>query len=95
MSVYYVYILQSSKDRHYIGYTSNLPQRISQHNRKHNGFTGIENEVWEILLTMGFPDKHAAMKMEQKLKSFKNSQKAIEFLKRILVQSTPTKSGGS
>jgi putative endonuclease len=95
MPNYFVYILQSDKDRHYIGYTSNLSQRILQHNRKHKGFTFGKNETWDLLLSMEFSDKISAMKMEQYIKSFKNSQKAIDYLKLKIVQSTPTKSGGS
>ena len=85
MPNYFVYILQSAKDRHYIGYTSNLSQRILQHNRKHKGFTSGKNETWDLLLSMEFSDKISAMKMEQYIKSFKNSQKAIDYLKSKIV----------
>ncbi|MBI2416537.1 MAG: GIY-YIG nuclease family protein [Ignavibacteriales bacterium] len=37
--MFIVYLLQSTKERHYIGFTSNLQQRLSQHNRKHHGST--------------------------------------------------------
>jgi len=78
MSIYFVYILRSDKGRHYIGYTSNLPQRLSQHKRKHKGFTGTK-ESWEILISHEMPDKASAMKLEKYLKSLKNSLKAIVF----------------
>ena len=95
MPVYHVYILQSNKDRHYIGYTSNLSQRISQHNRKHKGFTNVKNEIWNLLVSMEFTDKNSAMNMEKKLKAFNDSQKAITYIRIKIVQSIPTKSGGS
>jgi putative endonuclease len=79
MSTYYVYILCSNKGRHYIGYTSNLPQRIAQHNRKHKGFTGT-TEKWELAVSKEIPDKSAAMVLEKQLKSFKNSKRAIDYL---------------
>jgi putative endonuclease len=95
MQSYFVYILRSDKGRHYIGYTSNLSQRLSQHNRKHKGFTGTKNESWELLHSLELIDKISAIELEKHLKSFKNSSKAIDYLTRLLVQSTPTKSEGS
>ncbi len=93
MQDYFVYILQSDKNRHYIGCTSNLEQRISQHNRKHKGFTGT-TETWSVLISYKTVDKNSAMKLEKYLKSLKNWLKAKEYLAQ-LVQSTPTKSEGS
>ena len=84
MNKYNVYILKSSKGRHYIGYTSNLPQRIAQHNRKHKGFTGTA-EQWEIECLIECQDKMDAVNLESKLKSFKNAVKAIEHLKKLIV----------
>ncbi|MCL5027680.1 MAG: GIY-YIG nuclease family protein, partial [Bacteroidetes bacterium] len=49
MPKYYVYILRSSGGRYYIGFTSNLTRRISQHNKKHKGFTGRSSETWELV----------------------------------------------
>ena len=80
MPTYYVYILGSDKGRHYIGYTSNLEQRLAQHNRKHSGFTAT-TEKWGIIAFKEFPDKSLAMVLEKQLKSFKNSQKALDYLK--------------
>lgn len=81
MNKYYVYILKSSKGRHYIGYTSNLPQRLVQHNRKHKGFTSRE-EHWEVEFFVECSDKMEAVNLESKLKSFKNSTKALEYLQK-------------
>jgi putative endonuclease len=40
-----VYILFSeTKNRYYIGYTSNLEERIIRHNQKSKGFTGNIND---------------------------------------------------
>ena len=81
MNKYYVYILQSDKGRHYIGYTSNLDQRLSQHNRKHKGFTGKEENGWELVCFVEVNEKMKAIELEKKLKSFKNSAKAIIYLR--------------
>ncbi|MHB8581102.1 MAG: GIY-YIG nuclease family protein [Ignavibacteriaceae bacterium] len=83
MQKYFVYILQSNRNRRYIGYTSNLSQRLAQHNRKHKGFTGT-NEIWEVLLSIELLYKNSAMKLEKYLKSLKNSTKAIEYLYKII-----------
>ncbi|MFA7420842.1 MAG: GIY-YIG nuclease family protein [Melioribacteraceae bacterium] len=94
MQSFFVYILRSDRNRHYIGYTSNLEQRILQHNRRHKGFTAT-SEKWEILISYQLHDKSAAIKLEKYLKSLKNSIKAVSYLESLLVQSTPTKSEGS
>ena len=80
MQKYYVYILQSSGGRYYIGFTSDLARRLSQHNKKHKGYTGRKSEEWTLVSSLELPDKLAALEMEKHLKSFKNSSKAIEYL---------------
>ena len=77
-----VYILISDKGRRYIGSTSNLEQRISQHNRKHKGFTGT-TEKWELEIAVECRSINEARKLESKLKSLKNSSKAIDYLKKV------------
>ena len=79
MSLFYVYMLQSSRNRHYIGYTSNLSQRIAQHNRKHKGFTGT-SEIWEIKCYAEFANKIEAMAFEKKLKELKNFRLAEKYI---------------
>jgi len=83
MQKYYVYILISNKSRRYIGYTSNLEQRLSQHNRKHHGFTGTD-EVWQIEIVKECETKEEAMTLEKYLKSMKNARKAAAYLRRIV-----------
>jgi len=80
MQNYFVYILISSKGRHYIGYTSNLPQRLAQHNRKHKGFTGT-TENWEVEYFVEICNKKEAMNLEAELKKLKNADKALKYLK--------------
>ena len=80
---FYVYVLKSNKGRYYIGYTSNLQQRIEQHNWKHRGFTGGQSEIWQLFMSKEFATKHEAMSMEKYLKSLKNSKKAIDYLEKL------------
>jgi putative endonuclease len=51
---YLVYIAFSlSKNKYYIGYTSNLEERLERHNQKSKGFTGSEND-WDIVYSEFF-----------------------------------------
>lgn len=84
MKKHWVYILISDRGRRYIGSTSNLEQRISQHSRKHKGFTGTR-EAWELEIAVECESILDARGLESKLKSFKNSTKAIEYLKKAQV----------
>ena len=69
---FFVYILESTSNRHYIGYTSNLEQRVYQHNRKHKGYTHSKTEDWYVIAQREFADKKSAMEYERYLKSLKN-----------------------
>jgi putative endonuclease len=65
-----VYVLYSSHyAKIYVGYTSNLPQRILSNNElATKGYT-IKFRPWEIIHTEVFEEKSAAMKREKELKS--------------------------
>jgi len=80
---YYVYILKSNRNRHYIGSTSNLESRLYKHNHKHKGFTGT-SESWEILKFVSCNNKEEAQKLERYLKSLKNFRKALEYIDKLL-----------
>ena len=80
---YYVYILESSRSRHYIGFTSNLEERIIKHNAKHKGFTAT-TEIWKVIISEEVATKKEAMHLERKLKSFKNYRRAIAYLKKMV-----------
>ena len=78
--MYTAYLLQSNKNLHYIGFTSNFSQRVSQHNRKHHGTTYGIGEVWGVLVTKEFSLKQDAMRFEKYLKSLKNWRTAFKFM---------------
>ncbi len=63
---YFVYILESNRHRHYIGFSSDLSHRIVQHNAKHRGFTGT-SEIWEIIIYKEVGSKEEAIQLEKKL----------------------------
>ncbi|MBM3177554.1 MAG: GIY-YIG nuclease family protein [Bacteroidetes bacterium] len=74
------YILYSpSRDRYYLGYTSDqIQERLRRHNSKHKGFTGSQ-EDWQISFLEQYPDKISAYARERSVKSWK-SRKKIEAL---------------
>ena len=70
-----VYILFSkTKNRFYIGFTSNLEERIIRHNQKSKGFTGSVND-WELVYQETFQTKELAIAREKQIKSWKSSVK--------------------
>ena len=85
---YSVYIIYSEKNKmYYIGHTNNLEDRLIRHNSNRNKFTKNKGP-WKIIKTVKCSTKSEAYKLELKLKSFKNSEFAIDYLNN-LVQSTP------
>ena len=91
---YFVYIIYSPyKKIHYFGHTNDLIDRILRHNENRNNFTKGKGP-WELIIFFNCNSKAEAYKLELKLKAMKNPNKAIQYLKQ-LVQSIPTKSGGS
>jgi putative endonuclease len=69
-----VYIIFSStKNKFYIGYTSDLEERIIRHNQKSKGFTGNTND-WKIVYIESFTTKSEVVSREKQIKSWKNSR---------------------
>ncbi len=68
--MYYVYILQSipSPGRFYTGYTTDLKQRLAEHN---NGKSIHTNKFkpWAVRTYFGFNDKERAESFEKYLKT--------------------------
>ncbi|MCD4769851.1 MAG: GIY-YIG nuclease family protein [Bacteroidales bacterium] len=70
---YFVYILKSKKDSSfYIGYTSNLERRLSEHNEGRSRYTA-KKAPWELHYFEEFLSKSEAIKRERFLKKQKNS----------------------
>ncbi len=75
-----VYILHSSiKDKFYIGFTSDLEERIIRHNQKSKGFTGNTND-WIIVYTENYLTKTEALAREKQIKSWKSKIKIKELI---------------
>ena len=70
-----VYILFSErKNRFYIGFTSNLEERLIRHNQKSKGFTGNVND-WKVVYTERYDTRELAYRRELQIKSWKSRTK--------------------
>lgn len=78
-----VYILFSEiKNRYYIGFTSNIEDRLKRHNQKSKGFTGNVDD-WKLVYTENYPTKEEAVQRELKIKSWKSKIKIQELIKKL------------
>ncbi|MBI3519120.1 MAG: GIY-YIG nuclease family protein, partial [Bacteroidetes bacterium] len=70
-----VYALYSEKHHKiYIGYTSNIEQRLLAHNElETKGFT-LKYRPWKVMYTEAFDEKSEAMKREKQLKTAKGRE---------------------
>jgi predicted GIY-YIG superfamily endonuclease len=66
----FVYILRSESDpnRHYVGVTSDVDERLVWHNASASGQT-LHHRPWRIIVPLEFPDEQAAVRFERYLKS--------------------------
>ena len=77
-----VYILFSAtKNRFYIGFTSNLEERIIRHNQKSKGFTGNVND-WKVVYIEKYETKELAQQRELQIKSWKSRIKIQELISK-------------
>jgi putative endonuclease len=77
--MFYVYIIYSLKlDRFYVGYTSDIPTRLEQHNTGISTFTANTSD-WLLKYSETFDSRELAMKREKEIKR-KKSRKYIEWL---------------
>ena len=75
-----VYIIYSStKNKFYIGFTSDIKERIIRHNQKSKGFTGSTND-WKIVYTETYLTKSEALTREKQIKSWKSRIKIQELI---------------
>ena len=79
--MYIVYVLYSEKyEKIYIGYTSDLEQRLISHNELGTKGWTIKFRPWSLLYTEEFSLKSEAMKRERQLKSAKGR----EFIRKMI-----------
>jgi len=68
--MYYVYLIQSINfpKKRYIGYTTNLKERLNKHNWAGYKHT-TSHRPWKLVLCLAFANKTKAMDFEKYLKS--------------------------
>jgi putative endonuclease len=63
--MYAVYIIYSERiDKYYIGFSSNVQERLCKHNRNSKGFSS-SGRPWILVYTEGFDNKKVAMVREK------------------------------
>lgn len=65
-NMYYVYLLQNSGGKTYIGYTNNLKRRLAQHNSSQSTYT--RNQSWRLAYYEAYASKADAERREKCLK---------------------------
>ena len=80
--MFIVYILYSTKlDKYYIGFSSDIKDRLVKHNRKSKGFSSL-GRPWIIVYTESFNNKKDAMSREKQLKSWKNRERLETLIRK-------------
>ncbi|MFN0255764.1 GIY-YIG nuclease family protein [Pedobacter ureilyticus] len=70
--MFFAYILySSSRDRYYVGSTSDIEKRLAKHNTNHKGFTGKIGD-WKLVYIEQFETREFALTREKKIKSWKS-----------------------
>ena len=82
--MYYVYVLQSIKDKSlYVGYTNNLKTRLKRHNN--GAVLSTKYKVpWKLLFFEGFNDRADAKNREVFLKSGWGRRSLHKILRRTI-----------
>ncbi len=79
--MFYTYILQSdSTGKLYIGQTKNIEDRLGRHNRRGKSYTN-GNGPWKVIFQKEFISRKEAIRLERKLKSYKNKEYILSLLK--------------
>ncbi len=70
--MFYTYILRSEKDKsYYIGTTSNLTNRLQEHNFGNTNYTKLKRP-WVLLYSEEFSTRGLSVVRERQLKKIKN-----------------------
>jgi putative endonuclease len=76
METWFVYILLCDQKTFYVGMTSNVLERISEHRNKQSFFTKKFSDI-RLSYCEKYPNKKAAAKREQQLKGWSRAKKQM------------------
>lgn len=80
--MYFTYIIQSeTSSMLYIGQTGNLDDRLLRHNQNRNQFTKNKGP-WKLVFAQSFETRAEAVKLETKLKKFKNREYLLKWIQQ-------------
>ena len=83
--MYYVYILENQNEKSlYIGYTTNLERRVSEHQNGKGGRTTRLKKNWELIYYEGYLNKQDAEGREKFLKGGSGRKYLYKQLKNYL-----------
>lgn len=74
---HFVYILQSSDDRYYTGYTTDLDRRLKEHQNGSGGKFTKSFGAEKILYHESYLTKSSALKREAQLKGWSRAEKEV------------------
>ena len=79
--MFYLYILHSkSIDKFYVGYSSNIEERIKKHLEKHKGFTSKAKDR-VVVYKEQYDSKEKAYAREREIKKWKSKKLIVELIK--------------
>ena len=79
--MYFVYILENTAGKHYVGYTSDLGQRIKDHNSTKGRWTKKKGP-WHLVYKETCSTKEEAYSREKQIKRYKGGRAFRELLDR-------------
>lgn len=77
--MFYVYVLKSENDEHYIGYSADLRRRLAEHNMGRNVST--RGRMWSLVYYEAYASEGQARAREHVLKGHGRTKQAL--LKRL------------
>ena len=76
MKTYYVYILRCKDESYYVGITSNLNQRLTEHNRgQYSDSYTYKRRPVELVFYCEFADVNLAISTEKQIKKWSRAKK--------------------
>ena len=67
--MFFVYLLVNENKEHYIGFTSNIDKRLSEHNDPRNTTKTTQGHVWELVYYEAYINEHEARIRERSIKA--------------------------
>ena len=79
--MYYVYIIENSSGKRYVGVTSELGGRLKKHNHQGSRWTRYKGP-WQLIYKESYQSKEDALLREKKIKSYKGGEAFKKLIKK-------------